>query len=259
MKIGLKLWSTNTNVITEALAICKKGLCDYIELFYVPGSINLISYWKKMAEIPFVIHAPHTEKGLNPADSSMHANNVKLAEESFTYAQKLNADFVIFHPGMGGSLEEVVRQLKTFGATKKMLIENKPYRSINEPVVFCRGFSPQEIKYIVMNGGLGFCLDIGHAICAANSLKLDALAFIAEFAALQPTLYHISDGDFGSPIDSHLNFGQGNYPLKKIADKIPGNSMLTIETNKNLQDDLSDFVQDVLYLRNLPMQQSRNR
>lgn len=251
MKIGLKLWTTNTNIITPALAAYKKRLCDYIELFYVPGSIAMLSVWEKMDEVPFVIHAPHTEKGLNPADSKMHANNIKLAEESFAYARKLNTDFVIFHPGMGGSLEEVVRQLKTFGDAKKILIENKPYRSIDDPLTYCRGYSPEEIKYLTMKGGMNFCLDIGHAICAANSMQHDPLAFLDAFIALEPKIFHLSDGDFASPIDSHLNYGQGNYPLQTLVGKIPKNSMLTIETNKNHQNQLSDFAADVRYLKNI--------
>jgi len=250
MKIGLKLWSTNKYYIKDTLTAFKNGFCDYIELFYVPGSINLLSLWENL-RIPFVIHAPHTLEGLNPADAKSFDNNLNLAEESFKYANKLKADFVIFHPGMEGDLEEVARQIRCFGDTSRILIENKPYHSIDDPHLLFRGSTPKEIEYLLINTGAGFCLDVGHAICAANSLKRDKIKFIDEFIFLKPKIYHLSDGDFCGTVDAHPNFGKGNYPLELLVNKISKNSMVTIETDKAYQDSLEDFVADAVYLREL--------
>jgi len=250
MKIGLKLWSTNKNYINPAIEAYKNDFYDYIELFYVPGSLDSLSLWKNI-EIPFIIHAPHTTAGLNPASLSQFDSNLKLAKESFQFAEALKADFVIFHPGMAGVPQETVRQIRSFGDTSKMLIENKPYHSIAEPNLLCRGSTPEEFKYILAETNASFCLDMGHAICAANSLGRDKLEFIDEFISLGPKMFHLSDNDLNSPIDAHFNFGQGNYPLKLLFNKIPSDSMLSIETNKAYPDSLRDFEADVLYLRQL--------
>lgn len=249
-KLGLKLWSINKNYIGPAAAIYSEGFCHYIELFYVPGSMELLPLWERL-NIPFVVHAPHTVAGLNPADSEFYSRHVKLAQESFSYAEKLKADFVIFHPGMAGSPDETVRQIRSFGHRERILIENKPYRSLDDPRLLCRGSTPQEMKYIIDALGAGFCLDIGHAICAANSLECDKLELIDEFVALNPKMYHLGDGDFDSAIDGHSNLGKGNYPLESLWKKIPVNAQVTIETDKAYTDSLRDFEADVFYLRKL--------
>jgi len=250
MKIGLKLWSTNKHYLGQAAALYKKGLCDYVELFYVPGSMGLLSLWQGLGA-PFIIHAPHTLEGLNPADPNSFDSNLKLAQESFFYAERLKAPFVIFHPGMEGSLDEAARQISCFGDAARILIENKPYQSIRDARLLFRGSTPQEIKHLIDKTKAGFCLDMGHAICAANSLGKDAFGFIDEFIALAPKIYHMSDGDFSSPIDAHPNLGKGNYPLQRLADRIGRNSVITIETDKAYSDTLRDFEADVAYLRGL--------
>jgi deoxyribonuclease IV len=204
-----------------------------------------------LKNIPFIIHAPHTRSGLNPAEASMYAGNMKLATESFRFADELHAQYVIFHPGMAGSLDESARQLKKFGDVSRILVENKPYHSITEPFIPCRGFDFFEIKFLLTHTGAGFCLDLGHAICAANSMQTDALIFIDEMNGLEPRLYHLSDGDFTSQIDSHLHLGQGSYPLPELVARIPIEAKVTLETKKNNSDHLDDFIHDVLYIRSM--------
>jgi deoxyribonuclease IV len=251
MKIGLKLWSINENFIPHALAAYENGLCDYLELFYFPGSMDILPQWVNLKNIPFIIHAPHTRSGLNPAEASMYAGNMKLAAESFRFADELHAQYVIFHPGMAGTLTESARQIKCFGDAARILIENKPFHSITEPFIPCRGSDFFEIDYLLTYTGADFCLDLGHAICAANSLKQNALVFISELVRLCPRVFHLSDGDFNSPIDSHLNLGHGSYPLAALVKHIPADAVVTLETNKNYADHLSDYMDDVHHIRSL--------
>ena len=65
------------------------------------------------------------------------------------------------------------------------------------------------------------------------------------------TQYYRFYGDYNSNYDSHINLGKGNLPLKKIISMIPHSSSITIETEKNSEDNLDDFKQDILYLRSL--------
>lgn len=250
MKLGLKLWSTNEYYFILAQEIAKKGLCDFIELFYVPGSMESLNIWQKI-NIPIVIHAPHTVSGLNPADKNAYSKNKELEEESIKFAESLNAEFVIFHPGMKGTADEAIRQINTFGKTRKILIENKPYHGITDPLLLCRGSNPKEMGYLLEHTHAGFCLDVGHAICAANSLNRDIFEFLDEFLLLNPVLFHLSDGNVDSSYDAHTNLGKGNYPLKSILKKIPNNSKITLETQKNSKEDLKDYEEDVFYFMEL--------
>ncbi len=112
-KIGLKLWSTNLNYIPQAKALHARGIFDYIELFVVPGSGHVIREWGAL-DAPYVLHAPHSYGGLNPADKSRRAENLGLVREVAGFVDALRPSKVIFHPGILYTLDEAIFQLKTF-------------------------------------------------------------------------------------------------------------------------------------------------
>jgi hypothetical protein len=48
-KIGLKLWSINSDLVPETVQLYKKGYFDYIELYVVPGTYSLsIDKWGEL-------------------------------------------------------------------------------------------------------------------------------------------------------------------------------------------------------------------
>lgn len=66
-KIGLKLWSINTDYYyDEAIRLYNDGVYDYIELYVVPNMTDTIEKWKKL-DIPFIVHCPHFSHGFNLA------------------------------------------------------------------------------------------------------------------------------------------------------------------------------------------------
>jgi deoxyribonuclease IV len=252
-KTGLKLWSTNKNYISEATKLYKQGLYNFIELFVVPNTYhNYVSLWKNL-NIPYIIHAPHTHSGLNPAKKELFKNNIKLAQEAFYFADTLNAKFIIFHPGIDGSIKETARQLKSM-YDKRMLIENKPYiavSKINGKHPICNGNNPKDIKYIMREVNIGFCFDIGHAICSANSQNIKPYDYLLKFQELSPKMYHLSDGDINGIYDEHISLGKGSYNLKKIIELFSKESIVTIETDKHFKNSLKDFEQDIKTLQKL--------
>ena len=105
-QIGLKLFSTNRQYIKYAVELCNKKVYQYIELYTVPGSYGEYKdEWKNLS-IPYVIHAPHTAHGLNLAKSENEKRNMELADEAKRYADYLEADIIIYHPGNDGHIEE---------------------------------------------------------------------------------------------------------------------------------------------------------
>lgn len=248
-RYGLKLWSTNKGLIKEAIELYREKYCDYIELYALNDTyVSTINHWKKL-DIPFTIHAPHFGNGLNLSRKEMSFSNKKILDESKKFADALDADYIIIHPGVEGDVNETIRQIKE-NFDGRMIIENKPYLGLLNDMV-CVGKTVEEIEMIMKNCGVGFCLDIGHAICSANFQKKNYLEYLKEFISLSPTMYHLTDGNLASNYDSHLHYGKGSYPLDKIASIIPKGSKITNEAKKNSTKDLSDFRNDMTIIKKI--------
>jgi RimJ/RimL family protein N-acetyltransferase len=244
MKFGLKLGSENINYTEAIFSLYRHDYFHYIELFAIPGSLgDTIDYWKQF-DIPFVIHAPHSMAGMNLSIKEHRKINKEKLWETFRFADSLNAEYIIFHPGVNGVIKETINQLMPF-VDIRCLIENKPRKGLNNEG--CIGSTFDELAYIINELKVGFCLDFGHAICAANSFHKDQLQYIKELLLLKPSMYHLTDGDYHSEYDSHLHYGKGNFPIRDILKLIPGGSKITDEAKHNSDDNLEDFKEDMLY------------
>jgi sugar phosphate isomerase/epimerase len=253
-KIGLKIWSTNSFYVKPALDLYERLVFDYIELYITPGSQKeYLKIWQEV-EIPFILHAPHSFSGLNLSLSEFEKKNRELIEEVEYFRNVLSPEMIIFHPGTDGSINETIRQIKLFKSEynkvfDRVLIENKPKVGLNEES--CLGASPEEIKRVIEETDVGFCLDIGHAVCYASWAGLEWASVVKNFIRLSPEMYHLSDGDVRSTKDSHPHLGEGNYDLYKMIRMIPLNAFVSIETGKNTEIDLDDFEGDVKYYRRI--------
>jgi len=248
MQFGLKLGSTDINYTEDILSFYEAGYFQYIELFAVPGSFNdTIGYWRQFS-IPIIIHAPHSFAGMNLSLPEERENNKKKLQETFQFADALKSEIIIFHSGVNGKIDEAINQLRPF-ADSRCVIENKPVKGLNGEK--CLGATPEEIKYISNELNIGFCLDFGHAICAANSLKREPLGFIKDFLMLNPRMYHLTDGDYTSDKDSHLHYGKGTYPLKELIKLLPDEAKVTNEAKHDSDNKLDDFKEDFLYVNNI--------
>ncbi|MGI5869343.1 MAG: GNAT family N-acetyltransferase [Kiritimatiellia bacterium] len=250
-RIGLKLWSTNTDhYLSEALRLHGEGVFSYIELYVVPDSLPLLPQWAGL-DIPFVIHCPHFMHGFNLAKREQKASNRAIYEQVRQYADRLKAPYIIFHGGIDGSIEETARQLAAFRESRA-LIENKPYRALPNRMggEFCRGVTVEEVSTVMERAGCGFCLDFGHAVCAANSFGRNHRAFIRELLTLSPAMFHLTDlEDAASEFDSHAHLGEGRFDVRIALSLLPENALVTLETNKGFKEHLDDFVQDAQWMR----------
>lgn len=254
-KIGLKLWSTNTDhYLREAKKLHAEGVFDYIELYYVPGSIDVVSQWKAL-DIPYIVHAPHSAHGVNLASAQSETLNLKIFSEVRKFADALEAEMIVAHGGVLGSVDEIIRQLKII-EDSRILIENKPYFPIDGSARLLAGSTPEEIKTIISTVGCGFCFDVGHAIASANAHGADWRVWIADFLSLCPAMFHLSDIQSDSLIDQHLHFGTGSLPLVEMVSKLPRYASVSIETKHNSSDNLDDFARDAAYLRDLGLCQA---
>ncbi len=252
-KLGLKLWSINVdNYLNEAEKLYNQGIYDYIELYVVPESTDTLKKWKKL-NIPFIIHNSHFAQGFNLAKQEKMERNKEIYEQTRLFADELNAEYIIFHGGIDGNIEETAKQLASF-KEPRALIENKPYIALPNRMNgnYCRGYNVDEIKTVMETAGCGFCLDFGHAICAANSLKEEPYSYIANFLELNPQMFHLTDiEDITSVYDSHPHLGTGQLNTKRILKMIPNGKHITLETIKNSKTDLNDFVNDTIFIKGL--------
>ncbi len=251
-KLGLKLWSVNTDYYyEEAKKLYNKGVFDYIELYVVPNTLETIDKWSKIG-IPFIIHCPHFMHGFNLAKAEKKENNFAIYQEVKQFADILNAKYIIFHGGVDGDIKETARQLTSFNEPRA-LIENKPMVALPNRMGgnFCRGYNKEEIQIVKQASSCGFCLDFGHAICAANFQKKEIYEYCKEFLALKPNMFHLTDNtDINSPYDTHPNLGKGQLNLEKIKQMLPQDAIITLETDKTSKTNLDDFIGDSKCMRN---------
>jgi endonuclease IV len=248
MQFGLKLGSRDKGYTKDILSLFTQEYFQYIELFVIPESFDdTINYWKQF-DMPFVIHAPHSLAGMNPSLKEHQKSNEMKLRETFWFADTLNAKNIIFHSGVNGMIEETISQLIPF-ADDRCLIENKPRKGLNNER--CIGSTFEELSYIIKELKAGFCLDFGHAICAANSLQKEPLQHIKELLLLKPVMYHLTDGDYKSEYDSHLHYGKGSFPVKRLFGFVPCNAILTNEARHDSDYDLDDFQFDCKYIMKL--------
>ncbi len=256
-KLGLKLWTTdfvkNGSLLNDAEKNIKEGIFDYLELYALPFSFDEAksSVLSRFKGEKVVIHAPHNCHGVNIADKNECKNNKKRLKSSQDFADILNSDIIILHPGMNVGqefLDESIRQFKELN-DKRFTIENLP-SYCSTTMNNLHGVKPIEIKRFIDECGAKFCLDFSHAICGANHYNCDVFLFLREMFKLKPSMYHICDGFMNSVNDDHLHFGEGDYELERFIKEFTNdNAIITMETGSGIPQSIEPWINDASYLR----------
>jgi len=233
IKFGLKLWSTNINLIEEASGLINDDYFNYIELTFIPNTE--VNPFKKK-NISYILHLPTNNHGFNIGIAKRIKEKIKIIKEGIKWADQLNSKYIIIHPGFG-SLNDAKSILKKI-KDKRIIIENMPKYGLKHEDML--GYNPEQIEELKMNK-FGFCFDLNHAIKAAVSLNYDYKDFINKFSKIKPDLFHISDGKLNIEIDEHLQINEGDYDWDFLINYIKksGCEYITLETpRKTLNDDL---------------------
>ena len=244
MKInfGLKLWSTDQDMIGKAKELIENDFFQYIELMPIPDTkiAPFLEY-----NLPYIIHITTERYGVNIADKEKKEFNIRTIDKCIEWADKLNAKYLILHPGFG-QIDNTIEFLNRID-DKRILMENMPKVGINDDRMI--GYTIEQIKKII-NNNFGFCLDLNHAIKAAVSLKVDYKSFFKEFLKLNPIMFHVSDGDLNNEKDEHLSIGEGGYDFEFLMDciKEAKSRYMTLETPRIK---LNSFEEDLKNLKRL--------
>lgn len=241
IKFGLKLWSTNQDMIDKAKALIENDFFHYIELMPIPNT-EIAPFLKY--NIPYIVHITTERHELNIADKEKVEFNLKTIYNCIEWADKLNAKYLILHPGFG-LVDNAMGFLSDIN-DKRILIENMPKVGLNDEKMI--GYTPEQIKEL-MGKRFGLCLDLNHAIKAAVTLKIPYKEIIEEFLRLNPKMFHISDGRLNNEKDEHLNIGEGDYDFEFLMRCVKRNEFkyITLETPR----DLNSFDNDINNLKKL--------
>jgi len=239
LKFGLKLWSINIDLIDQAIQLIDQKIFDYIELFVIPDT----EIFPFLIDVPYIIHIPHHKFGVNIGEKSRKKHNLQRIEESITWANKLNAKYLILHAGHDSMKD--ARVLLSKVKDSRLLIENMPKVGINDEKMI--GYSVKQIEDLIKINDAGVCLDFGHAIKAALSLGEDYKEFVNQFLQFEPKVFHVSDGMLNNEKDEHLNIGEGEYDVEYFIECVQNNhsGLVTLETprfnNNSLQEDIQNI------------------
>ncbi len=257
-KFGFKIFSTNLQnaplFIKECAVFASSASDVFIELMVVPSST--IADLKKIKElvgnVEVRIHAPHDGMGFDAGNKELENQNRQILANAQRAADLFQAKTIVVHPGCGHGqqyIDETVRQFRLFNDSR-IVVENLPH--LDNRTLPMHGNTAAEISYIMKECGCGFCFDFSHAVCAAISMKLNIDEHLQKFFSLNPTVYHMCDGDINKAEDMHLHFGAGNYPLPHfLNDYTAKDAYITMETGKGLEQHNDLWIKDYQYLKNL--------
>jgi len=248
MNYGFKIKNYNKELFQKATFHHKLQDFQYLEIHVKPALFDEYIDIINNLNMPIVLHAPYQSEGLNI--STKLNSNTDVFTKILKYADQTNAMHIIVHPGVDGTLENVISFLSNYNDSR-ILVENlpkfalinknhlarilpKPIRKvialpyklfplkmqsrINKSLITgekltCIGYSPESINQIMDATKVGFCLDFGHAYKAAYSLEKDYKIFIKKFLELVPKLFHVHDGLAEEEYDHHMSIGDGNYDM----------------------------------------------
>ena len=242
---GLKLRTNEAILMKRAMKLIDKGIFGYVELLINPNNPDITPFMKY--DIEYIVHAPHENYGVDIGTSEKNDFTLKMIDYILKCADKLDAKTVILHAGTG-SLENATRVLSNF-VDSRLVIENMPKVGLNGEM--CRGHDTKSIKELI-GKKFGLCLDFGHAIKAALSLKIDSKQLLSEFMDLEPKVYHISDGDLSTEKDNHLDIGEGTFDFNSISQciSIGKSEKITLETPR-LTNTLKNDIENITKLKKL--------
>lgn len=255
-KFGFKSYSTNIHhapdIIRESAEFARLQNDVFMEITAIVETTA--DDWQKIknqiGNNEVRIHASFI--GLDTGDRQLEQQNKKIVAAAQRAADIFKSKTIIVHAGYNNTpkcLEETARQFRLFN-DKRIVVENLPY--FDDDGRCFHANTAAQIKYIMSESGCGFCFDFSHAICAALTLNKDIQTQLQEFFDLNPTVYHMCDGDINKANDAHLHFGEGNFPLKHfLYDFTDENAYITMETGTGAEQHCDLRIKDYHYLKSL--------
>lgn len=246
IKYGLKLRTNEAKLMKEAVKLIEDQVFGYVELLINPQHPDITPF--SQFDVEYVVHVPHENYGVNIGNPEQRDFTLKMIDYSVKCADDLDAKTIILHAGTD-SLENAKEILSSYD-NSHIVIENMPLVGLNGES--CLGYDAESLRELTCNNRFGLCLDFGHAIKSALSLKIDSDHVLSNFMDPTPKIYHISDGDLSTEKDNHLDIGVGSFDFNSIYRfiSIGKSEMITLETPRQT-DTVEDDVKNISKLKKL--------
>ena len=173
-------------------------------------------------KLSYSIHAPISDINIGSLNERIREDSILEILTTAETAANLDIDLVTIHPGLSSmavpymeekavekakkSLRSIDRISSEYGV--RIAVENMP------AFPFMLGRTAEDLKELIGETNLGFCLDIGHANTTDQINEL-----IKEF---RDRLINVHIHDNHGEHDEHLTLGEGNIDFKKVIDSLKG-------------------------------------
>ena len=219
MKIGASTLAGIESNLENVLEFIEELGIEYAEIVhqYPHDKIDIESL--ESFNLKYSVHAPFMDVNIAALQEKSRLNSIMQIKESIDFANKINAEAVVVHPGLATFLankyfldtvyefaNESIREIGDYGRDLGVLttIENMPtfdgmlYKNMND------------LNDLLVSLDMSMTLDIGHANHAGYSP--DEMIF--------DSIKHIHMHDNFGDDDAHLSFGEGSIDLKSIVNKL---------------------------------------
>ena len=219
MKIGASTLAGIENDLENVLEFIEELGIEYAEIVhqYPHDKIDIESL--ESFNLKYSVHAPFMDVNIAALQEKSRLNSIMQIKESIDFANKINAEAVVVHPGLATFLankyfldtvyefaNESIREIGDYGRDLGVLttIENMPtfdgmlYKNMND------------LNDLLVSLDMSMTLDIGHANHTGYSP--DEMIF--------DSIKHIHMHDNFGDDDAHLSFGEGSIDLKSIVNKL---------------------------------------
>ncbi len=239
MLIGIKIGPLSSKDHAEKM----NDYTDYFEIYAAPGyEFTELENVDK----PIVVHVAHSCEGVNLADPAKTEHNQSALRWAIKQADRYNADKIVIHPGFKENPAcsfAVMLQFLKDNRDPRLLIENMPDTS-DGFYHYCG--SIEEIRQVMTEINIGFCLDFSHAAAYAKKKQLNQLQFFKELLALNPCYFHLTDTLLSEVFDEkysekHVHLLEGDLDLSFLKEILPNDAMLTLETPQILDKQIEEI------------------
>lgn len=176
------------------------------------GNHSLFDYGEAAASYPlrYSVHCPVSDGNIAEPNEKIRRASVGVLAETAETADKINAEVLVIHPGyclkpalFSASEQALLRSIEKLGKlqeeyTVRFAVENMGGLP-------CLHFRTPEFLPVVREAGLGFCLDIGHALL--NGV-------LDQFCKEHPCHLHLHDNS--GVQDLHGACGCGRIDFEKV-------------------------------------------
>ena len=219
MKIGASTLAGIEDKLERALEFIESLGIEYAEIVHQYPHDNADAEILESFNLKYSIHAPFMDVNIAALQEKSRLNSIEQIKESIDFANEINAEAVVVHPGLASFLankyfsdtvyefaNESIKQIGDYGRDLGVLttIENMPafdgmlYQNMND------------LDELLVSLDMSMTLDIGHANHVGYSP--DEMIF--------DSIKHIHMHDNFGDDDAHLSFGEGSIDLKGIVNRL---------------------------------------